>query len=183
MLFSWSHQATGPVQLDEDVHLWFDRMIRKTPHGPRAMSVWASCGPRTGISNILHILWEPYGAPAGPARVPYGILTDTWRNWNSPNLRKSHTGVVCGHAGSGRTPYDPRTGCLRSPNPYRVRKLITHALKLYGPRKGRQNAHGARTCPVSGRSIFVSKLSVNSAYGARECGVTISINSCILILE
>ena len=43
-----------------------------------------------------------------------------------------------------------------------------HALKLYGPRTGRQNSYGARAGPVSGRTIFVQ----NSPYGARECDVT-----------
>ena len=46
-------------------------------HGPRAVPVRASYRPRTGISNVLHILRDPYGARAGPARVPYGALTGT----------------------------------------------------------------------------------------------------------
>ena len=36
--------------------------------------VRVSYGPRTGISNVLHILQDPYGTLAGPARVSYGVL-------------------------------------------------------------------------------------------------------------
>ena len=61
VLFSWSHRATGPVRLDTAVHLWFGRMIRRTPRVPRAMPVRASYGPRTGIFNVFHILRDPYG--------------------------------------------------------------------------------------------------------------------------
>ena len=53
-------------------HLWFDRIIRRTPQGSRAIPVRAPCGPRTGIFNISYILRDPYGASAGPAKVPYG---------------------------------------------------------------------------------------------------------------
>ena len=59
VLFSWSHQATGPIWFDAGVHLWFDRIIRRTPHGSRAMPVRASNGHRTGISNVFHILRGP----------------------------------------------------------------------------------------------------------------------------
>ena len=77
VLFSWSHQATGPVRLDTAVHLWFGRMIRRTPRVPRTMPVRASCGPRKGIFNVFHILRGPYGAREGPARVPCDTLVDT----------------------------------------------------------------------------------------------------------
>ena len=79
--FTWCcsrghNQATGPVRLDVTVYLWFDRIIRMTPQGPRALVVQASCGPRTGIFNIVHILRDPYGARAGPTRVANGRLAD-----------------------------------------------------------------------------------------------------------
>ena len=32
---------------------------------------------RTEIFSVLHILRDPYEARAGPARVPYGSITDT----------------------------------------------------------------------------------------------------------
>ena len=65
-----------PVRLDTSACLWFGWIIRRTPRVPRAMPVRASYGPRTGIFNVFYILWDPYGARAWPARVPYGALTD-----------------------------------------------------------------------------------------------------------
>ena len=84
VLFSWSHQATGPVRLETSAYLWFGWIIRRTPRVPSAMPVRASCGPRTGIFNIFHIPRDPYGSTIGnnPARAaylavrgPYGLLT------------------------------------------------------------------------------------------------------------
>ena len=114
VLFSWSHQATGPVRLDTAVYLWFGWIIRMTPRVPRVVPVRASYGPRTGIFNVFHILRAPYGARAGPARVPYGALTDTQGNWHDQNLQKSRTGVVFCRTGPVRTPYGPHTGCSRA---------------------------------------------------------------------
>ena len=74
VLFPWSHQATGPVRLDRSVYLWFGWTIRRTPRVPRAMPVRAPYGPHTVIFNVLR---DPCGTHAGPARVPYGALTDT----------------------------------------------------------------------------------------------------------
>ena len=206
----------GPVRFDTTVHLWFGRLILRTPSVPRAGPVRASYGPRTEIINVFHILRDPYGARAGPARVPYGSLADTQGNWHNQNWQNSRTGVVFGRtmpvraphgnhqcfsyptgpvrgrAGPARVPYGSladtqgnwhnqnwqnsrtgvvfgRTGPLRAPqglftgclqylNLYGARKLIMHALKLYGPHTGRQNSYGAargRAGPVSGRTIFV----------------------------
>ena len=50
-----------------------------------------------------------------------------------------------------------------------------HALKLYGPRTGRQNSYGAARGPCGPREWtydFCSKQPGNSPYGARECDVT-----------
>ena len=105
VLFSWSHQATGPVRLDTAVYLWFGWIIRMTPRVPRAVPVRASCGPRTGIFNVFHILRDPYGARAGPARVPYGALTDTQGNWHNQNWQKSCTGIVFCRTGPARAVY------------------------------------------------------------------------------
>ena len=150
VLFLWSHQATGPIRLDMAVHLWFDRIVHRIPHGPSAMPVWASYGPRMGISNVFHILREPYGACAGTARVPYGTITDTWGNWHNQNLQKKRTGVICDRTGPVYAPY---MGCLWSLNPYGACKLMMHAFKLFGPCTGRQNSYGA--APVTGCTIFV----------------------------
>ena len=76
VLFLWSHHSAGLIRLDTSAHLWFGWIIHRTPRVPRAMPVQASYGPRTGIFNVFHILRDPYGARACPARVPYGALTD-----------------------------------------------------------------------------------------------------------
>ena len=104
VLFSLPHQATGPLRLDMAVHLWFGWIIRRTPRVPHVVPFRASYGPRTGIFNIFHILRDPYGARAWPARVPYGALADTQGNWHNQNWHKSHTGVVFGRSGPGRAP-------------------------------------------------------------------------------
>ena len=166
--------TSGPVRLNTFAYLWFG-WIRRTSRVPRAMPVRASCGPRTGIFKIFHILRDPYGARAWPARVPYGTLTDTQGNWHNHNWQKSRTGVVFGRTGPVRAPHGLFTGCSQFQNPYGARKLIMHALKFYGPRTGRHNSYGAaRACagPVSGRTSFCSKQPGNSPYGARECDVT-----------
>ena len=143
VLFSWSHQATGPVRLDTAVYLWFGWIIRMTPRVPRAVPVRASFGPRRRIFNVFHILRDPYGARAGPARVPTAPLRtrkgiNTTRIGKNP-ARASYFAV--------RSPHGLFTGCLKYLNPYGARKLLMHALKLYGPRTGRQNSYGAAHGP------------------------------------
>ena len=83
VLFSWSHQATGPVRLDTAVHLWLGRMIRRTPLLPRAMPVRASYGPRKGIFNVFHgVRAGPYDfCSKQPVRGP-GVWCDWGINWN-----------------------------------------------------------------------------------------------------
>ena len=102
------------------------------------MPVWASYGPRTGIFNVFHILRDPYGALAWPARLLYGALIID----KNPE-RASFLAV--------RGPYGLFTGCLQPLNPYGARKLIMQALKLYGPRTGRQNSYGASPGPCRAR--------------------------------
>ena len=81
VLFSWSHQATGPVWLAMAAHLWFDPIIRRTPHGPGSMHVWVSRMDPARESPMLFISYRTdmslYGARWRPAGVPYGTLTDT----------------------------------------------------------------------------------------------------------
>ena len=96
VLFSWSHQATGPVRLDTAVYLWFGWIIRMTPRVPRVVPVRASYGPRTV-----------------PERV-----TDTQGNWHNQNWQKSRTGVVFCRTGPVRFPHGLFTGCLKYLNPY-----------------------------------------------------------------
>ena len=79
VLFPWSHQATGPVRLDTSaiciLLVWLNNF--QDSQVPRAMHVQASYGPRSGIFNVFHILQDPYGTRAWPARVPHGAPTDT----------------------------------------------------------------------------------------------------------
>ena len=161
MLFSWSHQATGSVRLDTPVHLWFGQLIRRTSRVPHAMPVRALYGPPKGIFNFF----ISYGTRTRPVRDQQGCRTtflrvlgiDTTRIYKNPAWA-SYLAV--------RATYGPRTVCLGYQNPYGAYNLMMHALKLYGPRTGRQNSYGA-ACPVSGRTIFVQ----NSPYGSIFHGV------------
>ena len=128
------------------------------------------CGHRTGIFIVFHILRDPYGARAGcrtaPLRTRKGI--DTTRIGKNP-ARASYF-AVRGRTGPVRGPHGLFTGCLKSLNPYGARKLIMHALKLYGPRTGRQNSYGAARGPCGPREWtydFCSKQPVNSPGTAR----------------
>ena len=71
VLFSWSHQATGPVRLDTAVHLWFGRIIRSSPRVHRVIPVRASYGP-VRESSMFFI---SYGIRTGPLRDPQGCRT------------------------------------------------------------------------------------------------------------
>ena len=154
VLFSWWHQATVPVQFDTGVHLWFDRIIHGTPHGSCEMPVRASYRPRTGISDVFHVLRNPYG----PVWDPQGCRTaplwthkriDTTRICKNP-ARASYS-AVRGRMGPLRSLHRLFTGCLRAPKLYGARKLIMHGLKLYGPLKGRQNSYGTTQVPYGSR--------------------------------
>ena len=103
--------------------------------------VWCLCGRRTGPAreslNVFHILRGPYGVLAGPARARKGI--DTTKIWNNP-AQASNLAVP---------------GLFTISKPVRARKLIMHALKLYGLRMGRQNSYGAVRAPwVDVRLLF-----------------------------
>ena len=75
VLFLMVTSGYGPCMAWHTVeHLWFDRIIRRTPDGPRAMHIWVSYGPRTGISNVFHILRDPNRAHAGPVRHRMALL-------------------------------------------------------------------------------------------------------------
>ena len=171
VLFPWSHQATGPVLLDTAAYLWFGWIIHRTPRIP----LWCPYGHRTGPVWESSMFFIPYGTRAWPTRVPYGALTDTKGNWHNHNWQKSCTGVIFGHTGPVRAPYGPHMGCLQSLNPYGARNLIMHALKLYGPRTGRQNSYGVARGSYGLHEWtydFCSKQPGNCPYGARECYVT-----------
>ena len=106
-LFSWSHQATGPVRFDSALHLWFSRIILRTRRVPRAMPVRASYGPRMGIFIVYHILRGQCGTHKVKGTVwhPYGHV----RELTQPELTKIPHGCLI-------LPYGVPTGPLRSPH-------------------------------------------------------------------
>ena len=94
VLFSWSHQATGPIRLDTAVRLWFGRIIRRTPRDARTGPVreysmfFISYGIHTGTYGTRKVAaWHPYGQvreltqpelakyPHGRRIWPYGART------------------------------------------------------------------------------------------------------------
>ena len=127
---------------------------RRTPRVHRAMPVRASYGPCKGIFNVFHILRDPCGTRKGTVRHPYGHV----RELMQPELTKiPHRRRIW--------PHGLFSGCLGYQNPYGARKLIMHALKLYGPHTGRQNSYGATRGPCGPREWtydFSSKQSGNS---------------------
>ena len=118
VLFSWSHQAIGPVRLDTDVYLWFGWIIRRTPRVPRAVPVRALHRPCMGIFNIFHILVRgPCVTRKGAVRRPYGHV----RELTQPELAKIlHGHYIWSHGA--------RTGPARA-----VHVLFT----IYKPVRGR----------------------------------------------
>ena len=145
-----ARKATGPVRLATVVHLRFDRIIRRTPRVPLAMPARASHGNLQRFSYPTGPMRDPQGCRTTPLRTRKGI--DTARIGKNP-ARASYL-AVRGPYGTLRAPHGLFTGCSRSQNPYGARKLIMHALKLYGHRTGRQNSYGAIRGP-HGRTIFV----------------------------
>ena len=75
VLFSWSHQATGPVWLDMAVYLWFGWIIHRTSWVLRAVPVLPSYGPRTGIFKFFYILRDPHGPVCDPQGCCTGCST------------------------------------------------------------------------------------------------------------
>ena len=143
--------------------------------GPR--TVWHGCtllvwsnnsshGPRMGIFNVFHILRDPCGTRKGAVRQPYGHV----REFTQPELAKIPYGRRIWPYGPLTAPHGLFTGCLRFINPYGARKLILHALKLYGSRTGRQNSYGAARGQCGPREWtydFCSKQPGNSPGTAR----------------
>ena len=147
MLFSWSHQATGPAWLDTAVHLWFGRIIRRSLWEPRTMPVRASCGSRTGI----FISYGTRMRPVRPVRHPYGHV----RELTQPALAEIPHGRDIWSYGARkdplRCPHGLLMSCLRYLNPYGDHKLMMNASNLYRPRTGRQNSYGAARGPYGSR--------------------------------
>ena len=153
VLFSWSHQAADPARLDTAVHLWLGRIIRRTPGVPRAVPVRAS-------------VRGPCGTRKGAVRHPCGQV----RELTQTELAKIPHGCRIWPYGARTAPHGMFAGWLQYQNPYGARKLIMHALKLYGARTGRQNSYGAARGPCGPREWtydFCSKQRVNSPGTAR----------------
>ena len=162
VLFSWSNQAMGPVRLDTAVHLWFDQIILRIPHGPRVGVVRAPHGNLKCSSYPTGPVRDPQGCRTAPLRARKGI--DTTRICKHP-ARASHVAARGPYTGPVWSPHGLFTGYLWSLNPYGSRKLIMHALKPYGPRTGRHNSYGAARDPYGPREWtygFCSKQSGNS---------------------
>ena len=150
MLFSWSHQATGPVRLDTAVHLWFGRLIRRTPRLSRAMPVRASCGPRKGIlmfSISYGTRTGPCGTRNGAARHPYGHVRELIQSKLTKIPHGRRIWPYGARTGPLRSPHGLLTDCLGYQNPYGTRKLTMHALKVDGPARGGK----IRTAPCGQR--------------------------------
>ena len=121
----------GPVRFDTIVHLWFGRIILRTP--------WV---PRAGIVRAPHGNLQCFSYPSGPVRDPQGCRTAALRT--RKGIDTTRIGKTPARASylAARAPQGLFTGCLQSLNLCGARKLIMHGLKLYGPRTGRQNSHG-----------------------------------------
>ena len=136
-------------------------------------------GHRTGSARESPMFSYPTGLVRGPCgtlmRHPYQLV----RELTQPELAKiPHSRRIwpCGaRTGHLRSPHRLFTGCLGYVNPYGARKLIMHALRLYGTHTGgkiRTAPLGARVGPVSGRAIFVENSPGTAHTGGRECDVT-----------
>ena len=141
--------------------------------GYRPHTTWHGCRPSMGIFNFFISYWTS----TGPVRDPQGCRTAHLRTrkgiaatriCKNPT-RASHEAV--------RDPYGPLVvparvvhGLFTIFKPVRARKLIMHALKLYGTRTGRQNSYGVARVPCGSREwtyAFSSKQPRSSPYGVR----------------
>ena len=105
--------------------VWFDMAVHLVWLNNSQDSTWTLRDARTGVVRALHGNLQCFLYPTGPLQCPL------------------------------RPPHGLFMGCLWSQNPYRARKLIMHALKLYRPRTGRQNSYGAVWAPwVDVRFLF-----------------------------
>ena len=167
----------GPMRLDTAAYLWFGWIIRSTPRVPVRCPYGHRTGPARGSMFFIS-----YRTRTGPVRDPQGCRTTPL--WTRKGIDTTIIGknpawasylAVRGRTGPLRFPHGLFTGWLQSLNLDGARKLIMLALKLYGPRTGRQNSYGAARGPCGLRECtygFCSKQPGNSPYRARECDVT-----------
>ena len=112
VLFSWSHQATGPVRLDTTVHLWFDRISGRTQG-----SVRCPYGHRATPHRSLHYFSYPTGHVRGPCGTRKGAVRHTYghvRELPQPEFAKIPYGRLMWPYGDRRAPYGSHTGCSRT---------------------------------------------------------------------
>ena len=115
---------------------------------------WTPCGRRTGPAPESQIFFISCGIRTGPVRTRKRAVRRSYghvRELTPPEFAKIPHG-------RRMWPYGARTGPARIVHglfiiskPYWARKLIMHALKLYGPRTGRQNSYGAAREPYGPR--------------------------------
>ena len=110
----------APVRFDTAVHLWFHRIVCRTPHGPRARLMWALYRPRTGLSDVFQFLRDPYGARVWP--VCHTAPLQTRKGIDTTRICKNPCGHRIWRYGAGTGPlhllHGLLRGCLRVPNPY-----------------------------------------------------------------
>ena len=149
-------------------------------------STWNPCVARTGVVRAPHGNLKcssypkgsvrcPCGTPKGAVRHPYSHV----RELTQPEFAKIPHGRRMWpygvRMGPVQAPHGLFTGYLWSPNPCGARKLIMHALKLYGEAKFAQRRTGPIQAPwVEVRFLFKTALEQpgNNLYRPRECDVT-----------
>ena len=141
--------------------IWHDCTLMVWSNNSRD-SMGTPCGARTGIVRAPHENLQCVSYPTGPVRGPCGTRKGAVRQpyghvreLTQSELTKLPHGrriwPYGARTGPLRAPQGLFTGCLQSINPYGARKLIMHALKLCGPRTGRQNSYGAARGPCGPR--------------------------------
>ena len=115
-------------------------------------------GHRAGPTRKSSMFFISYGTRTGPCRTLKGAVRQPYghvRELTQPEMAKLPHGRRIWpyevRTGPLLAPKGLSTGCLQYINPYAARKLIMHALKLYGSRTGRQNSYGAARGPCGPR--------------------------------
>ena len=126
--------------------------------------------PTTGPLRESPMFFISYGTRIGPCgtrngavRYPYGHV----RELTQPEFEKIPHGRRMWPYGPLVVPHGLFMGCLWFRNPHGARKLIMHALKLYGSCTGRQNSYGATRVSYGSREWtydFCLKQPGNSTY-------------------
>ena len=150
------------------VHLWFDLIIRWIPHGPHALPV--SDGSRTGISNVFHILRDPYGTRKVAARHFHRHV----REWTYPDFAKIRHGRHMWSYGPLTLPARTVHGLFTTFIPVRGPQAYNACNKTLRAPYGKAKFVRCHTGPVRLPWVDVRFLfkTAREQYGARECDVT-----------